>query len=55
MTYSIATLFPGESLGDINLTNTLKINEKYIETYVKSNVECDILVFNREAFADILF
>lgn len=30
ITYSVASLFPGESLGDINMTSTLKIKEEYI-------------------------
>ena len=54
ITYSIATLYPGESLGDITM-NTLKFKEQFIESYVKSNIECDVLVFNRKEFSEILF
>lgn len=53
--YSVCTLFSGESLGDINMTKTLRYKEDQIQTYVKSDKECDVLVFDRKAFADVLF
>ena len=57
MTYTVCTLFPGESLGDVNLTSTslLKYKEDRSETYVKSDKECDVLVFEKQQFADVLF
>ena len=41
--------------GDINMTKTLRYKEDQIQTYVKSDKECDVLVFDRKAFADVLF
>ena len=37
------------------MTSTLKIKEEYIQTYVKSNQECDVLVFDRKEFSEVLF
>lgn len=54
-TFALCTLFPGESLGDVNLTSTLKHKEDQTQTYVQSDKECDVLVFDRKAFANVLF
>jgi hypothetical protein len=42
-------------LGDINLTTTLRHKEDHISTFVQAEKECDVLVFERKEFADVLF
>ncbi|CDW82617.1 UNKNOWN [Stylonychia lemnae] len=55
ITFSLCTLFPGESLGDVNLASTLKHKEDQCQTFVKSDKECDVLVFDRKEFSNVLF
>ena len=50
-------IYPGDAIGDANIKDKIVISKGRGETktYVSSVKECDVLVFERRQFTDVLF
>jgi hypothetical protein len=50
-------IYPGDSIGDANIKDKLVISKGRGEnkTYISSVKECDVLIFERKIFTDVLF
>jgi CRP-like cAMP-binding protein len=55
--YSGMLIYPGDAIGDANIKDKIVISKGRGETkvYISSTKECDILVFDRKTFTDVLF
>ena len=55
--YSGMLIYPGDAVGDANIKDKIVISKGRGETkwYVSSVKECDVLVFERRQFTDVLF
>ena len=54
LSYTVCTLFPGESMGDLNLITTLRKKEYHAMIYMRANSECDVLTIDRKEFTELL-
>ncbi len=50
-------IYAGQALGDANINDKIVISKGRGETktYISSVKECDVLIFDRKVFTDILF
>lgn len=50
-------IYPGDAIGDANIKDKIVISKGRGEakTYLSSIKECDVLVFERKLFTDVLF
>jgi CRP-like cAMP-binding protein len=55
--YSGMLIYPGDAIGDANIKDKIVISKGrgQTKTYVSSVKECDVLVFERRQFTDVLF
>lgn len=55
--YSGMLIYPGDAIGDANIKDKIVISKGRGEakTYISSVKECDVLVFDRRVFSDVLF
>ena len=55
--YSAMLIYPGESVGDANINDKIVVSKGRGETktFISSVKECDMVIFERRVFTDILF
>jgi hypothetical protein len=56
--YSGLLIYPGEAIGDSNIRDKIVLSKggrAPAQTFISSIKECDVLVFDKQIFKDVLF